>query len=270
MNRRSYTLDSTKGKVPLHLDIASLWDFYYTHHLGAVAQRNLQRTMRTIWPDVKGANVVGYGFSAPLLRPFQKEAQRTLCFMPEAQGAGVWPRDGLSATALVRPGELPLPNGFVDRLVLTHAVESEPRLDALMEEVWRILAPEGRVLIVAANRQGLWARSDNTPFGIGRPFSARQLDQLLRDHNLTPESHTGAHYFPPSNKRFWLRTSGAIERFGRRVAAQRFAGALLVEASKQVFALPRNGAKARAGGLLAPIKGLAPKPVKPVGASNRD
>ncbi len=254
----------------MHLDIASLWDFYYTHHLGAVAQRNLQRTMRTIWPDVRGANVVGYGFSAPFLRPFQQEAQRTLCFMPEAQGAGVWPRDGLSATALVRPGELPLPNGFVDRMILTHAVESEPRLDALMEEVWRVLAPEGRVLIVAANRQGLWARTDNTPFGIGRPFSAKQLDRLLREHNLTPQSHSGALYFPPSDKRFWLRTSGAAERFGRRIDARRFAGALLVEASKQVFALPRNGAKARSGGILAPIKGLAPKPVKPVGASNRD
>jgi len=212
----------------VHLDIASLWDFYYTHHLGAVAQRSLQRTLRGIWPNVKGANVVGYGFSAPLLRPFQKEALRTLCFMPEAQGAGVWPRDGLSTTALVRPGELPLPNGFVDRLILTHTVESEPRIDALMKEVWRIL------------------------------------------HSLTPEFHAGALYFPPSDRRFWLRTSGAAERFGRKVDARRFAGALIVEASKQVFALPRNGIAARSGGLLDPIKGLAPKPAKPVGASNRD
>jgi len=254
----------------VHLDIASLWDFYYTHHLGAVAQRSLQRTLRTVWPNVKGMSVLGYGFAAPFLRPFTKEATRTLCFMPEAQGAGVWPREGLSTTALVRPGEIPLPNGFVDRLIIAHAVEAEPRLDALMEEVWRILAPEGRVLIVAANRRGLWARTDNTPFGIGRPFSAGQLDRLLREHNLTPETHHGALYFPPSDRRFWLRTSATAERFGRRVDAQRFAGALLVEASKQVFALPRNGAKARVGGILAPIKGLAPKPVKPVGASNRD
>lgn len=254
----------------MHLDIASLWDFYYTHHLGAVAQRNLQRTMRGIWPDVKGQNVIGYGFAAPFLRPFRQEATRTLCFMPEAQGAGVWPREGLSTTALVRPGELPLPNGFVDRLIVAHAIEAEPRLDALMEEIWRILAPEGRVLIVAANRRGLWARTDNTPFGIGRPFSAGQLDKLLRDHDLTPQAHAGALYFPPSDRRFWLRTSAAVERFGRKVDAQRFAGALLVEASKQVFALPRNGVKARAGGLLNPIRGLAPKPVKPVGAANRD
>lgn len=254
----------------MHLDIASLWDFYYTHHLGAVAQRSLQRTMRGVWPNVKGQNVVGYGFAAPFLRPFSKEATRTLCFMPEAQGAGVWPREGLSTTALVRPSELPLPNGFVDRLIVAHAIEAEPRLDALMEEIWRVLAPEGRVLIVAANRRGLWARTDNTPFGIGRPYSAGQLDTLLRDHNLTPQSHDGALYFPPSDRRFWLRTSAAAERFGKRLDAKRFAGALLVEASKQVFALPRDGVKARAGGLLDPIKGLAPKPVKPVGAANRD
>lgn len=254
----------------MHLDIAALWDFYYTHHLGAVAQRSLQRTMRGVWPDVRGMNVMGYGFAAPFLRPFRKEATRTLCFMPEAQGAGVWPRDGLSSTALVRPEQIPLPNGFVDRLIVAHAIEAEPRLDALMEEIWRVLAPEGRVLIVAANRRGLWARTDNTPFGIGRPFSARQLDRLLVDHNLTPQSHAGALYFPPSDRRFWLRTAATAERFGRKVDAQRFAGALLVEATKQVLALPKNGVKARSGRLLDPIKGLAPKPVKPVGAANRD
>lgn len=255
----------------MHLDITALWDFYYTHHLGAVAQRSLQRTIRTVWPDAKGHNVVGYGFAAPFLRPFRQEATRTLCLMPEAQGAGVWPREGAnSLTALVRPGELPLPNGFVDKLIVAHAVETEIRLDALMEEIWRILAPEGRVLIVAANRRGLWARSDNTPFGMGRPYSAGQLDRLLRDHNLTPQSHAGALYFPPSNRRFWLRSAGAAERFGRRLDAQRFAGALLVEASKQVFALPRSGAAERARGLLDPIKDLAPKPAKPIGASNRN
>ena len=254
----------------MHLDIASLWDFYYARHLGAVAQRNLQRTLRGVWPDVKGMCVLGYGFTAPFLHPFSKEASRTLCLMPEAQGAGVWPKEGHNATALVRPGQLPLPNGFVDRMIIAHAIEAEPRLDVLMEEIWRVLAPEGRVLIIAANRRGLWARADNTPFGIGRPFSAGQLHRLLRDHNLTPETRCGALYFPPSDKRFWLRTSGVMERFGRRLDAQQFAGAIVVEATKQVFALPKNGEKARAGGLLAPIKGLAPKPVKPVGASNRD
>jgi SAM-dependent methyltransferase len=254
----------------VNLDIQSLWDFYYTHHLGAVAQRNLQRAMRQIWPDVKGRNLVGYGFAAPFLRPFRQEAARTLCLMPEMQGAGAWPRDGASATALVHSGSWPLPNGFVDRLIVAHAVETEPHLDHWMEEVSRVLAPEGRVLIVVANRRGLWARSDNTPFGAGRPYSAGQLDRLLRDHDLTPETHSGALYFPPSDKRFWLRSAGAAERFGRRLDAQRFAGALMVEATKQVFALPRSGSKVRAGGLLDPIRGLAPKPVKPVGAANRD
>lgn len=254
----------------MHVDVTSLWDFYYHAHLGAVAQRTLQRALRGIWGDVRGCNLVGYGFAAPVLRPFRAEAARTLCLMPEVQGARTWPRDGNSLTTLVQSGAWPLPNGFVDRLIVLHGVENERHLDDLMDEVWRVLAAEGKVLIIAANRSGLWARRDTTPFGNGRPWTYRQLESMLRQHDLTPVARNGALYMPPSERRFWLRSAGAAERFGRRLDAQRWAGALIVEAVKQVFAMPRSGLKEPAGGLLDPIKGLAPTPPKPVGAASRD
>ena len=254
----------------MHVDVTALWDFYYHAHLGAVAQRNLQRTLRGMWEDVHGCTVAGYGFAAPFLRPFKAEATRTLCLMPEAQGARIWPREGNSLTALVQSGAWPLPTGFVDRLIVAHGVEHERHLDDLMDEVWRVLSPEGKVLIVAPNRAGLWARWDTTPFGNGRPWTYRQLERMLEDHKLTPVSREGALYLPPSERRFWLRSAGAAERLGRRLDAQRWAGALIVEATKQVFAAPRNGLKDPVSGLLDPIKGLAPKPPKPVGATNRD
>jgi hypothetical protein len=49
---------------------------------------------------------------------------------------------------------------------------------ALLREVWRVLAPNGRLLAVVPNRRGLWARIDTTPFGHGRPFSRGQVTHL--------------------------------------------------------------------------------------------
>ena len=40
-------------------------------------------------------------------------------------------------------------------------------------------AAGGRLLIVVPNRRGVWARSDTTPFGHGRPYSRSQITHLL-------------------------------------------------------------------------------------------
>ena len=51
-----------------------------------------------------------------------------------------------------------------DRILLVHMLEwSEKPLD-LLHELWRVLAPNGRLLLVVPNRRGLWARVDIKPF----------------------------------------------------------------------------------------------------------
>ena len=56
----------------------------------------------------------------------------------------------------------------------------------MLAEVWRVLTPGGRLLVVVPNRAGLWARMENTPFGYGRPFSRKQLSRLMRDMQFSP------------------------------------------------------------------------------------
>ena len=41
----------------------------------------------------------------------------------------------------------------------------------MLREVWRVLAPSGRLMAVIPNRRGVWTRTDTTPFGHGRPFT---------------------------------------------------------------------------------------------------
>ena len=100
-----------------------------------------------------------------------------------------------------------------------------------------MLAGGGRLMVIAPNRRGIWARLDRTPFGSGRPYTMSQLSQLLRDELFTPVATGTALFVPPSRSRMVLRSARAWERLGVRWF-QTFAGVVLVEATKQIYAKP--------------------------------
>lgn len=247
----------------MHLDVTDLRQFYYRTTLGRSTQRLLQGAMREIWPDVRGLTLVGYGFAAPFLRPFMAEAERTLCLMPGPQGVCRWPPEGPNVSTLVEETFWPLPAGFCDRILVAHGLETCERPQALLEEIHRALAPGGRAIFMAPNRAGVWARRDITPFGFGRPYSARQLEVQLERHDFQVERHEAALWGPPSRRRFWLRTAGMWESLGRGLGADRLAGAVLVEATRTAYAMPRRGKPERSRSPLEVLEGLA-GPSKPV------
>jgi SAM-dependent methyltransferase len=253
----------------MHLDVVDLRAFYYRTRLGRTAQRALQASLRGLWPQTRGMTVAGFGFAAPLLRPFKADAQRVLGLMPAQQGVMPWPAGEPNLCALVEETAWPIPAGVVDRLVVAHGLETCERPGALLDEVWRVLAPAGRVAFIVPNRSGIWARRDVTPFGYGRPYSLRQMENLLDRHRFAVERREAALYGPPSHSAFWLRLSPLLERLGRRFSSHLFAGALVMEASKRVYARPPSGSKVSVRGPLEVLDGLTrPKP-EPVAGRRR-
>ncbi len=217
----------------MYLDIVELREFY-AGQLGRVVRRLLTRRLRQRWPNISGDVMVGLGYACPYLDVFLSEAE-TSALMPAGQGAVNWPLQPPYKTALVDEFELPLDDGSVDRLLIVHALEVSEAPQALLREAWRVLAPGGRMVIVVANRRGLWARVDSTPFGFGQPFSRVQLTRLLRDAMFSPVAWFGALHIPPFNVRLLLKSAIAWERIGRRLWPG-FSGVIVVEATKQVFA----------------------------------
>lgn len=240
----------------MHLDVLDLRAFYYRTRLGRSAQRMLQEALRALWPETRDLNVVGYGFAAPVLRPFLADARRVLSLMPSGQGVMAWPIGGANLSVLVEETRWPIEAGSVDRLVVIHGLETCDSPGALLPEIWRVLAPGGRVAFIVPNRSGLWARRDVTPFGHGRPYSLGQLDGLMRAHRFEPERHGAALYAPPTHRRFWLQTAHFLERLGRRFEPRMMAGALIAEATKQVYARPPGTGKVAVPGPLDVLEGL--------------
>ena len=216
----------------MHIDVEDLRDFYQSR-LGKLVRQQISRQIRSNWQGRKACCLIGLGYAAPYLSA-HPDTSRVGALMPEGQGALVWPREGVTKTVLVREDLLPLPDNSVDQLLVVHCLEVTERARSLLREMWRVLSPEGRVLIVVPNRRGVWSRLDHTPFGQGSPFSRNQLERLLVDALLTPEYWSSALYFPPLNKRVMARMAPAFERIGAQAGAT-FAGVLIVEARKQLI-----------------------------------
>lgn len=231
-------------------DVVDLRDFYDSG-LGQTTRRLLRRHLRQLWPDTHGMRILGLGFATPLLRPFLGEAERVIAVMPASQGVLHWPAEGPGLTVLADESDLPLPDSSMDRIVLMHALEATEQVRALMREVWRVLADGGRLVIVAPNRRGIWARLERTPFGNGRPYTGGQLARLLRDNMFTPVSLEGALFLPPTTSRMLLRSAPAVEEVGRRWF-QTFAGVNIVEATKQIYAATPSRAGKRRAYVIAP------------------
>ena len=207
---------------------------FYDSHLGAVARRILLRRLRLIWPHVEGLRLLGYGYATPYLRPFMLEAEHGVAAMPTQLGVTAWP-GGKCLTAMVEEDALPFPDAFFDRILVVHGLESAESLRLLLRQLWRVLAPEGKLLLVAPNRASLWAQMDWSPFGQGRPFSRRELDKILRDVLFEPGFWDRALFVPPINSRALIGTGAGWERLGQRFLP-RLGGVHLVEATKSLYA----------------------------------
>ncbi len=239
----------------MFVDVVDLRNFY-AQGLGKVARRFIGRGIRARWGDTKGQRVLGIGYATPYLGLFREEAERCLAFMPAAQGVVKWPSARPALSALVDEIELPLTDGAVDRALLVHALEMADDAVALLREIWRVLAPNGRLLAVVPNRRGLWARTDSTPFGHGRPYSRSQITSILRETWFTPNGWGEALYVPPVARGLFLRSAVAWERTGASLSAP-FAGVHIVEATKQVYrAIPARREKRTLVPALKPV--LAP------------
>jgi SAM-dependent methyltransferase len=249
----------------MHLDVLDLRTFYYRTGLGRTVQKVVRERVLEFWGHAEGQTVVGFGFAAPLLRPYLKTARRVVCLMPGPQGVMPWPAGMPNVSVLCEETHWPIQTGHADRLILLHGLETSEHPSQLLDEAERVLAPGGRALFIVPNRGGLWARRDKTPFGYGRPYSMHQLEAQLRRHNFVPERHRGALFQPPSDRRFWMKLGPMFERTGQSLSAGAGGGVILVEASKEAFIRP-SGLAIKARRPMRILEGIAQPEAKPARA----
>jgi len=197
--------------------------------------------------------LVGLGYPLPYL----SADARTVAFMMARSGVLRWPQVGKVRSALVDELDLPLGDNMVDVALLVHALEFAESAEDMLAEVWRVLSPQGKLLLVVPNRSGLWATSDASPFGRGQPFSRAQIGALLRQAQFSISRIEHALALPP-----WGGIGLAKEvEFASRLGLGRFSGVIVIEAQKQVYSYSTGKLVRRAFPRLRPVLLGNPQPI---------
>jgi SAM-dependent methyltransferase len=218
----------------MRVDVLALQRFYASRR-GELAFAMAGRRLSALWPAADGLDLLGLGYAPPFLEAYRARARRVIAAMPAAQGAERWPGEGAVLSVLADESRLPFMDAVFDRVLLVHALEEADDPRALLREVWRVMAPEGRLVVIAATRAGLWARADGTPFGHGRPYSRGQLGALLSEALFEPTVSARALYAPPLDWPLVMALGEGLERAGR-VLAPGAGGLILMEAVKRLYA----------------------------------
>ncbi len=196
----------------MQLDASDLVDFYEAP-IGQLARRMISRRVRVLWPSARGSCLLGYGFAVPYLRPYLADAERVVSLMPAQQGVVAWPAERPLA-ALCDEDALPFADAFFDRILVVHGLEGADATRPLLRQLWRVLAPEGRLLLIVPNRT--------------------ELDRLLRGALFEPLRWDRALYLPPLRGRSLVRSGNTWERILRRTMPG-LSGVHLVEAGKSLY-----------------------------------
>lgn len=227
----------------MSVDVVDLREFYATP-LGQVAQASLAKAVGNTAALSDELEIVGMGYPVPLFDELASKNPNAIILMPARQGALQWPRGKNSKVALVDEDELPIETASVQCVVVLHLLENVSDPSQILDEIWRILVPEGKLILVATNRRGLWARFEHTPFGNGRPFSKGQLSVLLRKAKLTPSSWGDCLNFPPARINRLIRFFPYFDKIGHRLWPV-FCGAFIVTATKRLYQGVPVGSKSR-------------------------
>ncbi|WP_075261555.1 class I SAM-dependent methyltransferase [Candidatus Odyssella acanthamoebae] len=222
------------------MDISDLLKFYASS-LGMEVQNRLTNSITELWPSVKCDTFICHGFPFPFLNDMVLKVERMAVFMSPHIGVMNWPLKGKNITALAEEGDLPLGDDSVDRLLLLHSLEFCQNPRSFLREIWRVLAPEGRAIVMVPNRRSLWSRLDHTPFGHGNPYSMGQLSYLLKENQFEICQKVRSLYILPSE--FWHNTVAAsIAESLNKTFAEKLSGVVAIEVKKRVYSgtLPKE------------------------------
>lgn len=214
----------------------TVYDFkeFYGTDAGGVVRAAVFSAIQKLWPDMTGRHVMVFGYGAPYHDLFAP-AERLLYLMPPDQGAYPWPEAEKNSVAVAARTALPIQSNTLDGVVLIHSLEYTNATDLHLDEIWRVLKSQGRLMIIVPSRTGFWARAEWSPFGQGTPFTLSQVHRYLRDALFIPERHVPILYTPPLRLRILMRCARFFETYCPFFLSP-IAGLHVVEASKQVYA----------------------------------
>lgn len=160
--------------------IASAPAALYRTERGKTLAEDVLAFVRDAWGVTVPRNIhlMCFGFPVPGLTDYVKSARTFALLTPSFIGPVPWREGGVNKSAVVDEAKLAVRAGCFDRALVFHTVEHLEDPVSFLEELWRVIAPGGRVIFLL-------------PKG-GATLSPFKFKSLLADKGFMPAALGGA------------------------------------------------------------------------------
>ena len=200
------------GQATERKGFASIEDWYQSE-TGDYLRNELESRLSPILATSFGYYSLQLGctsLAGQLQKACRVKHQFTLDAVPEA------------AQIQASPAMLPIASDSVDLVILMHHLSNSSEPHAVLREVFRILIPEGKLVIVDFNpvslwglRHGLQSWLEHVPFK-GHFYTAKRIDDWMQLLGFDQHQHYRVGYQPPIQKPGLLRHLSWLEKGMRR------------------------------------------------------
>lgn len=218
---------------------------YYQTSTGRMVRHLISRKLKPVLTSLYPSGqhdlaIATLGYMRPYLKYISDHYPHVINFQSVDEQTIPWPSLGSadqgrryrSRQAVVAPSSLPLLDASLDGLFIVHGLEHASSADGVMAEAWRVLKSQGSLVMVVPHRGSIWANRDDTPFGVGLPYSINQLKSLLKEHDFEVGKINQSLNAPPSSSTLYPRYAPFVERLPNP-----FGGVLIVEARKMIYSI---------------------------------
>ncbi len=214
----------------MNIDVVDLKEFYRSP-LSNNVQNVIKKMLARLRQTYQNKKTLFVGFGAP----YAEQTKSEFLLMQAHFGVLAWPDNDKNRALLSYEDEWAFTDHIFDEIVIVHGLEYAQHAGNLLQECYRCLRPEGRLIIITPNRRGIWVRSDKTPFGFGQPYTLTQLSLLMKKYNFIPVDVVRNLYTIPSSTWSGNLWSWVFEQIASRTL-QKFSGIIGVAAIKRVHA----------------------------------
>ena len=215
----------------MDISASDIYSFYQSK-LGGLVKRTIRQKIISSIDETKHIDVCGYGYVSPYLSFINKHFPKSnvIEFRPDFLDGAVKETVDFNQK-FIHEYFLPLEPSMVDVVVSTHLLEFVEKPQSSIEEIWRILRPNGYFISILPRRSGIWTRYDNNPFGFGRSYSSSQFKNLIDNYFVLDKKNSFLH-FPPWGHYLNYKFYQTFENLGNHIFP--YMGGLMVCVCKKI------------------------------------
>lgn len=216
----------------MYLDFLNYQNFYNSS-IGNLLTYHIELKLKNYCHLYNNQNLGCFGYSLPYLN-FLKKYNCSLSFC-YSKKMGISGENNFKINKLlIDEDRIPFQDSYFDHIFQIHYLENVCNTKLCLREIWRTLAPEGKIYLILPNKKSSWYLSDKSPFSSGNGFSNRQIIDLLNNSFFEVQLIERLVYFPNKDLFFIKKYKDLIDKFGS-FFFKYFNGVYLCIAKKKIY-----------------------------------